>query len=270
PRLAELRHSPEERKIAVAVTRLIEGSELATTRPAWRGQDPYTLRCIPQVLGATAYAIATARTVIDRELNAVSDNPLVFEKDEFISGGNFHGQHLALALDSLALGVHYLGAFAERRVSRLVHPSLNRGLPPFLAPEPGLSNGLMIPQYVAASLVNENVTLVQPASAVSIPTSADQEDFVSMGAWAGAKLRRILQNVRRILAIEWMVGGQAVELRRPKRGGKGTELALRTLRESVAPWTEDRSPASDLEAIERRLTDGSLLDPVRKSVSIEL
>ena len=200
------------------------------------------------------------------ELNAVSDNPVVFEGDEFVSGGNFHGQTLALALDTLALALHYLGAFSERRVARLVNPALNRGLPAFLAPTPGRSSGFMIPQYLAAALVNENQTLVHPASASSLPTSADQEDFVSMGAWAGAKLRRLLTNVQRIVAIEWIVAGQALEYRRPESGGVGSEAALRALRERVVPWSEDRSPAADIERVTAGLADGSMTRAVRAAV----
>ena len=262
-RLGSLRNLPEQEQVARALRALLEGSASAAARTEYRGQDPYTLRCIPQVFAATAMAIGFAHTTARRELNAVADNPIVFEGDEFVSGGNFHGQHLALALDSLALGVHYLGAFSERRIARLVNPALNRGLPAFLAPDPGVSSGLMIPQYLAAALVNENQTLVHPASAASLPTSADQEDFVSMGAWAGAKLVRILGNVRKILAVEWLAAGQAMELRRPRRGGNGSESALRALRELVAPWSGDRPPSVDLERIVAHLTDGSLVRRVR-------
>jgi histidine ammonia-lyase len=147
-----------------------------------------------------------------------------------------------------------------------VHPALNRGLPAFLAPTPGVSSGFMIPQYLAAALVNENATLAHPASAVSLPTSADQEDFVSMGPWAGAKLRRILGNVRTVLAVEWIVAGQALELRRPKRGGAGSEAALQALRARVAPWVVDRSPADDIERVAALLLDGTLVDEVRAQV----
>ena len=154
----------------------------------WTGQDPYTLRCLPQVLGSVHLALAFADDIARRELNAVTDNPVIFEGDEFLSGGNFHGQPLALALDTLALPTQYIAAFSERRTARLLHPALNRGLPPFLSPEPGVSSGFMVPQDLAAALVNENQTLVHPASAASLPTSADQEDFVSMGPWAGVEV----------------------------------------------------------------------------------
>ena len=260
-RLGEARHAPEERAIARAMRSMLIGSELATKRREWIGQDPYTLRCIPQVLAPVRHALRAARTVLDGELNATTDNPLLFE-GEFVNGGKFHGQSLAWAMDSLALAVHTLGAFSERRISRLVHPALNRGLPAFLAPEGGLSSGFMIPQTVAAALVNESATLAYPASAQSIPTSADQEDFVSMGAWAGAKLHRILRNARRIVAIEWLVAGQALDLRRPARGGRGSQAALAALRSRVPHWTKDHSPSPEIERIAEEIGSGPLLDEV--------
>ncbi len=265
-RLGEARNAPEERRVAASLRSLLEGTRLAVPRSRWTGQDPYTLRCLPQVLGAVRVGLDLAESVAVRELNAVTDNPLVFEGDEFVSGGNFHGQRLAFALDSLALAVQYVAGFSERRTARLVHPGLNRGLPAFLAPDGGVSSGLMIPQYVAASLVNENATLVHPASATSLSTSADQEDFVSMGAWAGAKLHRVLANARRVVAIEWIVAGQALELRRPSSGGKGSEAALRALRSRVAPWERDRSPAPDIAAVAEALLRGELVREVRASV----
>ena len=265
-RLGALRNSEEHRAIARALRSLLEGSALAVHRRDWSGQDPYTLRCLPQVLGAVRLALDFAERVVSNELNAVTDNPVVFEGDEFVNGGNFHGQPLALALDTLALAVQYVASFSERRTARLLHPALNRGLPAFLAPEPGVSSGFMVPQYLAAALVNENQTLVHPASAASLPTSADQEDFVSMGAWAGAKLRRVLENTRRVVAVEWIVAGQALELRRPSAGGRGSEAALRALRARVAPWAHDRSPAPDIDRIAVALEDGSLVREVRSAV----
>jgi histidine ammonia-lyase len=265
-RLGEVRNSPEQRDVARAVRELLAGSALATRRTTWSGQDPYTLRCVPQVLSAVQLALGFAGGIAVRELNAVTDNPVIFEGDEFVSGGNFHGQPLALALDTLAIATQYLAAFSERRIARLLHPALNRGLPAFLAPEPGVSSGFMIPQYLAAALVNENSTLVHPASAASLPTSADQEDFVSMGPWAGVKLRRILANTRKVVAVEWIVAGQALELRRPKTGGRGSEAALRALRARVAPWTADRSPAADIERIAALIDAGTLVREVRSDV----
>ena len=266
-RLGQLRGSEEHRAEARALRALLEGSTLATVgRSRGLGQDPYTLRCLPQVLAAVRLGLGFAERLATSELNSVSDNPVVFEGEEFLNGGNFHGQSLALALDTLALSVQYLAGFSERRIARLVNPALNRGLPPFLAPTAGLSSGFMIPQYVAAALVNENQSLVHPASASSLPTSADQEDYVSMGPWAGAKLRRMLRNTQTIVAIEWIVAGQALELRRPARGGAGPEAALRVLREHVAPWSADRSPAAEIALVTDRIADGSFVRRVRASV----
>ena len=265
-RLGEVRNSPEQRDAAKSVRHLLGGSALAVRRQAWSGQDAYTLRCVPQVLAAVRLALGFAEGIVARELNAVTDNPVVFEGDEFVSGGNFHGQPLALALDTLGLATQYLAAFSERRIARILHPALNRGLPAFLAPEPGVSSGFMIPQYLAAALVNENATLVHPASASSLPTSADQEDFVSMGPWAGVKLRRILANTRKVVAVEWIVAGEALELRRPKAGGRGSEAALRALRSRVALWSVDRSPAPDIERVAALLEDGTLVREVRSEV----
>jgi len=265
-RLGEVRNSPDQREAARAVRALLAESGLATPRKEWAGQDPYTLRCIPQVLGAVRTGIGFAEEVLTRELNAVTDNPLVFEGDEFVSGGNFHGQALALALDSLALAVQYIAGFSERRIARLLHPALNRGLPAFLAPNPGVSSGFMVPQYLAAALVNENATLVHPASAISLSTSADQEDFVSMGPWAGAKLARVLANSRRVVAVEWIVAGQALELRRPRSGGHGSEAALRALRSRVAPWAKDRSPADDIARVADAIGSGAIVREVRSQV----
>ncbi len=265
-RLGEIRNSPEQRRAAAAVRALIAGSGLAVHRATWSGQDPYTLRCLPQVLAAVHLGLAFAEDIARRELNAVTDNPVVFAGAEFVCGGNFHGQPLALALDTLALPTQYLAAFSERRTARLLHPALNRGLPAFLSPEPGVSSGFMVPQYLAAALVNENQTLVHPASAASLPTSADQEDFVSMGPWAGVKLRRMIENARRVVAVEWIVAGQALELRRPKAGGNGSEAALRALRTRVAPWTRDRSPADDIARVAEAIASGAILREVRREV----
>jgi histidine ammonia-lyase len=264
-RLGEARNAPDERAIAAALRLLLDGSGLAVAQPQWSGQDPYTIRCVPQVLGAVRAALSVARTALERELNAATDNPLVFGPGDFVSGGNFHGQSLAFALDALALGVQYVAGISERRISRLVHPALNRGLPAFLATEPGLTNGFMVPQYVAASLVNENATLVHPASAFSVPTSADQEDYVSMGAWAGSKLSRVIANARKVVAIEWIVAGAALERRRPRTGGRGSEAALRALRKLVRPWEADRSPSEDIERVAGSIARGELVREVRSS-----
>ena len=262
-RIGEMRNSSDQREIARALRALLAQSGLAVRPTEWSGQDPYTLRCLPQVLGAVRMAVGFAETVARSELNAVSDNPLVFEGDEFVHGGAFHGQSLAYALDALAIAVQYLAGFSERRISRLLHPALNRGLPAFLASDPLVGSGLMIPQYLAAALVAENATLVHPASAVSLPTSADQEDYVSMGAWAGAKLHRVMENARRVVDVEWIVAGEALERRRPLAGGRGSEAALRSLRSRVEPWARDRSPSPDIQRVADAIRSGALTREVR-------
>lgn len=267
-RLGELRNLPAQRTEAAHLRALLHGSELARPRGEYTGQDPYTLRCLPQVLAAVRLALEFGERIVVPELGAVTDNPLLFPPEEAVSGGNFHGQPLALGLDTLALAVQYLTAFSERRIARLLHPALNRGLPAFLADGSGLRSGYMIPQYLAAALANEGATLVHPASAASLPTSADQEDFVSMGPWSGVKLRRMLANARTVVAIEWVVAGEALERRRPARGGLGSEAALAALREKVPRLDADRSPAPDLERVALALADGSLVDAVRAKVPL--
>src|SRR5574337_156207 len=186
-----------------------------------RVQDAYSLRCTPQVLGAVRDAIAFAEGVAEVELNASTDNPLVFDDGEVVSGGNFHGQPIAQALDVLAIGLTTLQAIAERRVERLVNPDLSQGLPAFLTADPGLSSGFMMVQITAASLVAESRTLAAPASSGSIPTDANQEDFVPMGMAAAYKCRRILENAARVVGAEFLCGVQGIEFHRPLRPGRG-------------------------------------------------
>ncbi|MDE1835570.1 MAG: histidine ammonia-lyase [Euryarchaeota archaeon] len=265
PRLHEARNLPAQSSVAAEMRTLLSGSSLTRAPGDYQGQDPYVLRCIPQVLGAVRLGLSWARSVAEGELNAASDNPLVFD-GEFLSGGNFHGQPLALALDTVGLALSYLGSFSERRTARLVDADLSRGLSPFLSASPGFSSGYMIPPYVAASLVAEDQVLVHPASAASLPTSANQEDFNSMGATAGRKGLRLLENLRRILAIELMVGVQALEQRGPSRGGKGSETVRAAVRTRIPPLTEDRPPAPDIERLYEALREGSFLADVERSL----
>src|SRR5687768_8073 len=228
-----------------------------------RVQDAYSLRCAPQVLGAVADAIRFARETVAVELNSSTDNPLVFENGEVVSGGNFHGQPVAQALDLLALTLTTLQAIAERRVERLVNPDLSQGLPAFLTRDPGLSSGYMMVQITAASLVAESRSLAMPASIGSIPTDANQEDFVPMGMAAAFKARRILENGRRVVAAELLCGAEGLELLRPLAPGKGVGELLRRirgLRPAVEPLVADRPPAPDLERLAAAIADGSL-DP---------
>ncbi|MCI4322510.1 MAG: histidine ammonia-lyase [Thermoplasmata archaeon] len=263
-RIGALRGAEGQRHSAQRLRRWLQGSTLCAPAQSPRSQDPYTLRCAPQVHGSTELALDFAGEILEAELNAVSDNPIIVDGHEFLSGGNFHGQPLALALDTLALAIQHLAAFSERQSARLVDPATNRGLPPFLASRPGLTSGWMIPPYVAAALVVENSTLAHPASAMSLPTSANQEDFNSQGAWAGAKLRRIEANAARVVAIEWMIAGQALELRRPRSGGRGSEAALQGLRALVPPVGEDRAMVGEIDRVATEIRSGSLVRRVER------
>ena len=228
-----------------------------------RVQDAYSLRCSPQVLGAVADAIRFARDTAVVELNASTDNPLVFPDGEVISGGNFHGQPVAQALDVLAMTLTTLQAIAERRVERLVNPDLSQGLPAFLTADPGLSSGFMMVQITAASLVAESRALAMPASIGSIPTDANQEDFVPMGMAAAYKAQRILANAQRVVAAELLCGAQGLEFLRPLRPGRGVDRLwgrLRGLVPAVPPLANDRPPAPDLERLARAVATGEL-DP---------
>ena len=226
-----------------------------------RVQDAYSLRCAPQVFGAVADAIRFARETVIVELNASTDNPLVFPDGDVISGGNFHGQPVAQALDFLATALTTLQAIAERRVERLVNPDLSQGLPAFLTADPGLSSGFMMVQISAASLVAESRTLAMPASIGSIPTDANQEDFVPMGMAAAYKAQRILANAQRVIAAELLCGSQGLEFLKPLRPGAGVETLYRRLRgliPRVAPLDGDRPPGPDLERLARAVAAGEL------------
>jgi histidine ammonia-lyase len=255
PRIHQARPHPGQAHAASLMRRLLEGSEIRESHRENdpRVQDAYSLRCSPQVLGAAADAIRFAEEVARIELNASTDNPLVFDNGDVLSGGNFHGQPVAQALDVLAIGLTTLQALAERRVERLVNPDLSQGLPAFLTREAGLQSGLMVVQITAASLVAESRTLAHPASTGSIPTDANQEDFVPMGMAAAFKARRILGNAARVVAAELLCGAQGIDFLAPLRPGRGVARLHRALREgpfAVAPLGADRPPGKDLVRIE--------------------
>ncbi len=225
-----------------------------------RVQDPYTLRCAPQVFGAIRDAMEYCSAIFERELNAVTDNPLVFPKDgEVLSGGNFHGQPLALALDMLAIALTQLASFSERRIYSLMGPNDwdEGGAPLFLTPNPGLNSGFMIAQYVAAALVNEIKILAHPASIDSIPTSAGMEDFVSMGATSANKVLRILAEARQVVAIELLCAAQMLEFRKPSKPGDGVQRAFEIVRSYVPMLDHDRVLAPDIAIMSKAVKEGA-------------
>ena len=221
-----------------------------------RVQDPYSLRCMPQVHGPVLDAIDFAASVVSRELNAATDNPLVFEGGELLSGGNFHGQAVGMALDFLAIALTNLSTIAERRVDRLVNPDLNEGLPPFLTTDAGVNSGFMMAQVTAAALTSECRVLSHPATVDSIPTDGNKEDVVPMAMGAAWKLRRVLQNVRAVLAIELLCAAQGVDYRKPLRPGRGVARAHAVVRSLVKPLEQDRVLAGDIAALSDAILDG--------------
>jgi histidine ammonia-lyase len=223
-----------------------------------RVQDAYSLRCTPQVLGPVLEAIEFAAGVAEVELNASTDNPLAFG-DTILSGGNFHGQPVALALDVLTIALTTLAGIAERRVERLLNPDLSHGLPAFLAPEPGVQSGFMMVQVTAAALVAESRSLCTAASVQSIPTDANQEDVVSMGMAAAFKARRVLENARRVVAAELLCAAQGLDLLQPLRPARGVMPLLARVRSLVPPLTDDRPLTHDLETLTHLLATEALL-----------
>jgi histidine ammonia-lyase len=259
-RLHELRPQPGAARVARRLRELLADSPVvASHADCGRVQDPYTLRCAPQVIGAVADAVAYVAGAFDCELHAVTDNPLVFPQDgDVLSGGNFHGQPLSLPLDHLALAMCELAAFSERRVFALLSPSYAE-LPPFLTPRPGLSSGLMIAQYAAAALVNECQVLAHPAGAGSIPTSAGQEDFNSMGALAALKARTAVENAAHVIATELACACQGLEFHRPLRSTPALEEAVARVRAIIPRVEEDRSLARELGELAGALRTGALV-----------
>ena len=268
PQIQRLRPLRGQADSAANVLRLLEGSAINEAHK-WcdKVQDAYSLRCAPQVHGAARDLLDYVDYTVSVELNAATDNPLVLvEEETLVSNGNFHGQPLAFALDALAMAVSELASISERRVERLVNPNLSDGLPAFLTTDGGLNSGFMIPQYVAASLVSENKSLCHPASVDSIPTSAGQEDHVSMGNASGLKAWQVLANAERALAIELLAGAQAVEFLAPLQPGGGvaaTRAHVRTLSDRL---DDDRPLSPDIEAVAISIRDGSLIEAVEAEV----
>ena len=268
PQIHALRPLKGQADSAANVLRLLEDSAINESH-RWcdQVQDAYSLRCAPQVHGASRDLLDYVRETVAVELNAATDNPLVLVDDDMlVSNGNFHGQPLALALDALAMAVAELANIAERRVERLVNPNLSGGLPAFLTGDGGLNSGFMIPQYVAASLVSENKVLAHPASVDSIPTSAGQEDHVSMGNASGLKAWQVLANVECVLAIELLAGAQGVEFLAPLQPGVGVRAAREHVRSLSPRLRDDRTLAGDIEAVAASIRDGSLVEAVEAEV----
>ncbi len=266
PRVHEARGQYGQIECASNLRALLEGSTCTTRQGQERVQDPYTIRCIPQIHGASRDAIGYVFDIVSREINAATDNPLIFINPEdpsggdIISGGNFHGQPVALAMDFLGIAVAELANVSERRIERLVNPALSNGLPAFLVKDGGLNSGFMIIQYSAASLVSENKVLAHPASVDSIPSSANQEDHVSMGTIAARKAREILGNSRSVLALELLTACQAVDMRGgPETLSPATAAAYRVLRSAVPMVDKDRIMQDDIQAAIALVSDGAIL-----------
>lgn len=246
--------------------RLLNGSKNAKDKHEVKVQDPYTLRCVPQIHGASRDAISYVYDVVSREINAVTDNPLIFvDEDEVISGGNFHGQPMALAFDFLKIAISEYANVSERRLERLVNPQLSEGLPAFLTKNGGVCSGFMITQYAAASMVSENKIYDHPASVDSIPSSANQEDHVSMGTTAARTATMVLDNTRKVLAIELLAASQAIWLRGEKceeQLGHYTKKAYEEIRKKIQPIEEDVIMYEEMNKMEALIKDGTLINAI--------
>jgi len=249
-RLQAVRPHPGQQASAANLWSLLQGSAIREShrKNDVRVQDPYSVRCMPQVHGAVRDLLADVERKLAIEMNAVTDNPLVFpETGEVLSGGNFHGEPIAFAADILAIGLAELGSISERRIEKLTNHAFS-GLPPFLVKDAGLNSGFMIAQVTAAALASENKSLAHPASVDSIPTSADKEDHVSMGMGAALKLQQVADNVTTILAIELLAAAQGIDLLRPLRSSAALEALHADVRKRVPAWHEDREMAPDIAA----------------------
>jgi histidine ammonia-lyase len=270
-RVHEARGQIGQQESAALLRRLLAGSQIRESHRYGdpRVQDAYALRCMPQVHGPVADALRFAGDLVGRELNAATDNPLVLDDGTLLSGGNFHGQVVALALDVLAIALTNLATISERRIDRLVNPDLNQGLPPFLARDAGLHSGFMIAQVTAAALTSECKVLAHPASVDSIPTDGGKEDVVPMAMTAAWKLRRVVHNVRHVLAIELMCGAQGIDYRAPLRPGRGVAHAHALVRTLVESLTSDRALSADITRLAAALADG-VFEPVTRDAASDV
>lgn len=267
PRIHEARPHPGQALSAQNMLRITAGSEIISShKDCSRIQDAYTLRCSPQVHGASRDAISYVIQVVETEMNSSTNNPLVFpETGDYLLGGNFHGQPVALGMDFLAMAVSELANISERRIERLVNPQLS-GLPAFLIQDGGLNSGFMIAQYTAAALVSENKVLAHPASVDSIPTSANKEDHVSMGTIAARKAREVVRNSQQVLAIELLCAAQALDLFTDMRAGQGTQAAYRVIRQKIPHMGQDRLLSKDMQKAQELLESGEILRAVEEVV----
>lgn len=267
PRIQKVRPHPGQGSAADNMYRITQNSEIVTShKDCNRIQDAYTLRCSPQVHGASRDAVSYAKKALETEMNASTNNPLIFsESGEFLLGGNFHGQPIALAMDFLCMGVSEFANISERRIERLVNPKLS-GLPAFLVQDGGLNSGFMIAQYAAAALVSENKVLSHPACVDSIPTSASKEDHVSMGTISARKCREIIKNSEQVIAIELLCGAQALDLFTNMKPGEGSLAAYTVIRNSVPHLDGDRILHKDIETVKQLMRNGKILNAVENKV----
>ena len=265
-RIQDLRAHPGQHAVATCLRRLMEGSQIREShRDCKRVQDPYSIRCQPQVTGACLDALWHTMAVLETEANSVSDNPLIFpDTGEVLSGGNFHAEPVAMAADYLALAIAETASISERRIALLIDPHLSE-LPPFLVEHSGINSGFMIAHVTAAALASDNKALAHPASVDSLPTSANQEDHVSMATNGGLRLHRMLDNSVAVVAIELIAAAQGVEFRRPLRSSKSLESVISHLRAHVPHYDADRSLAPDIEKIQRQIGAGYFV-PLAKEI----
>lgn len=266
PSIHKLKPHPGQLNSASNLRKLIKGSRIIySPRKRFRVQDVYSLRCSPQVHGASKDAISYAQKVVETEMNSVTDNPLIFSDEKVLYGGNFHGQAIALASDFLGIALAELADISEKRIEQLLNSDLDN-LPPFLTEEYGLNSGLMVSQYTAASLVSQNKVLAHPASVDSIPTSAGKEDHVSMATIAAKKALEILYNAQNVIAIELLCAAQALDFHSPLKPGKGVERAYQVIRKHVPPLEKDRILYKDILKTCQLVHDGTILKGVEKAI----
>jgi histidine ammonia-lyase len=267
PRIHRVRPHPGQATAADNMGRITQNSEIISShKDCSRIQDAYTLRCSPQVHGASKDAISYGLNVLVTEINSSTNNPLFFpESEEFLLGGNFHGQPVALAMDFLCMAVSELANISERRIERLLNPKLS-GLPAFLISDGGLNSGFMLTQYTAAALVSENKILSHPACVDSIPTSANKEDHVSMGTISARKCREVVKNTEKVIAIELLCSAQAMDLFTNMKPGEGTFVAYQTIRNVIPHVDKDRILSKDIETMMHLMRSGKIIDRVEKVV----